>query len=404
MSRYDLEKLDNKLKIKHGFAFKGEYFANEGKYIVLTPGNFHEKGGFSREIDKDKYYNHSFSKEYLLKKGDLIFAMTEQAEGLLGSCAFIPEDDLYLHNQRLGLIEVDEKFLDKNYIYYLFKTKNVRKQIRRSSFGSKVKHTSSDRIYNIIAPIAPKNIQKKIGKFLKSLDEKIEINNEINKKLKERINLIYRYWFIQFDFPNKENLPYKSSGGKMIFNDKLNRKIPKDWIVKDLGSCCEIIKGELITKDSITDGDIKVVAAGKGFAYYHNCSNRNENIITISSSGNAGYVNFWREKIFASDCITVSGKNVTETILIFHYLKLIQKDLYRMALGSVQPHIYSSDLKPLKYLIPPSNIIRAFEEQVLSINEAIKINELENEKLAKTIDWLLPLLMKGQVNFNKNSL
>ena len=119
-------KLRNILTIKHGFPFKGEFFSNMGKYILLTPGNFYEEGGFKRDIAKDKYYIGDFPSSYIHKKGDLIVAMTEQAEGLLGSCAIVPEDNLYLHNQRLGLVKVNEKKADKIFIYYLFQLKYIR--------------------------------------------------------------------------------------------------------------------------------------------------------------------------------------------------------------------------------------------------------------------------------------
>ena len=96
----ELKPLRGKIKIKHGFAFKGEHFSEDGEYVLLTPGNFYEGGGFKRDETKDKFYIGTFPKEYILDKGDLIVAMTEQTDGLLGSCAFVPKSDLYLHNQR----------------------------------------------------------------------------------------------------------------------------------------------------------------------------------------------------------------------------------------------------------------------------------------------------------------
>ncbi len=147
MSKYKIKSLKGKISIKHGFPFKSEFFNSTGYYIVLTPGNFFEAGGFKREYGKEKFYHGEFPKEYILKTKDLIVAMTEQAEGLLGSCAFIPEDNFYLHNQRLGLITINEnEELDLCYLYYLFQTKSVREQIRLTSTGSKVKHTSPEKL------------------------------------------------------------------------------------------------------------------------------------------------------------------------------------------------------------------------------------------------------------------
>ncbi len=104
MSRWPVSSLHGKLHVKHGYPFKSEYFSDSGHYIVLTPGNFYEEGGFKRQAGKEKFYVGEIPKDYLHDKGDLIVAMTEQAVGLLGSCAVVPDANIYLHNQRLGLI------------------------------------------------------------------------------------------------------------------------------------------------------------------------------------------------------------------------------------------------------------------------------------------------------------
>ena len=99
-------KLGDFFRIKHGYAFKGEYFTNSGKYIVLTPGNFHAEGGLKLKGEKEIYYSGDFPREFILKKGDLIIAMTDlkQSAPILGSAAIIPESNIFLHNQRLGKI------------------------------------------------------------------------------------------------------------------------------------------------------------------------------------------------------------------------------------------------------------------------------------------------------------
>lgn len=126
--------LGDLLEVKHGFAFLGEHFTDEGSHIVLTPGNFFDEGGFKNKGEKEKWYSGPIPHEYVLDKGDLVIAMTEQAEGLLGSSAIIPQGDLYLHNQRLGLILIrDKKKTYKGFIYYLFNSRPVRQQIRGSA-------------------------------------------------------------------------------------------------------------------------------------------------------------------------------------------------------------------------------------------------------------------------------
>lgn len=179
MKKYKLGEL---LTVKHGWAFKGEYFAESGEQSILTPGNFYDKGGFKRNDEKERYYTGDYPKEYLSHKGDLIIAMTEQAAGLLGSTAIVPEDNRYLHNQRIGLITCNEK-IDKMFAYYLFMTKSVRDQISRTSSGTKVKHTSPEKIYDVDVTIPDVPTQKKIANLLRTIDEKISNNIAINDNL-----------------------------------------------------------------------------------------------------------------------------------------------------------------------------------------------------------------------------
>ena len=176
-------KLGECLQVKHGWAFKGEFFATRGTQCLLTPGNFYEKGGFKPNSGKERYYTGSFPREYVCHKGDLIVAMTEQVAGLLGSTAIVPEDDKYLHNQRVGLVTCNENKLHKLFAYYLFMTKSVRDQLERSSSGTKVKHTSPERIYDVIVSIPCIDEQRKIAKTLFQIDKKIENNNLVNDNL-----------------------------------------------------------------------------------------------------------------------------------------------------------------------------------------------------------------------------
>ena len=177
-----MSKLGEFIRVKHGWAFKGEFFAESGSQSILTPGNFYEKGGFKCNDGRERFYTGTYPKEYLMKKGDLIVAMTEQAAGLLGSTAIVPEDNRYLHNQRIGLITCNEK-IDKLFAYYLFMTKTVREQIALSSSGTKVKHTSPERIYDVEVTIPSINKQKRIANVLWQIDKKIENNNAINDNL-----------------------------------------------------------------------------------------------------------------------------------------------------------------------------------------------------------------------------
>ena len=137
--------------IKHGFAFKSEFFSNHGDYIMLTPGNFYESGGYRDRGEKQKYYCGEIPRDYVLEKGDMLVAMTEQAAGLLGSPILIPESDKFLHNQRLGLVIKKPGVAWTNeFFFHAFNTHKVRKEIHDSASGVKVRHTSPAKIGEVV--------------------------------------------------------------------------------------------------------------------------------------------------------------------------------------------------------------------------------------------------------------
>ena len=406
MNRYKIGQL---LTIKHGFPFKGEFFAQSGEYIILTPANFYEEGGFKYTIGKEKFYQGEFPKEYICKKDDLIVAMTQQAEGLLGSTALVPEDDKYLHNQRIGMITVNDKITDKNYVNYLFRTPFVRKQIRDTASGSKVKHTSPEKICEIEVYIPEIGVQKKIGSLLKALDSKIENNNKINAELELMAKTIYDYWFLQFEFPNEEGKPYKSSGGKMVWNEELKREIPEGWEVTTIGDVTVCHDSKRIPLTGNEREEIK------------------GNIPYYGATGIMGYVN---RPIFDGDYVLVaedgsvmnekgnpiiqrvSGKiwvnnhaHVLEPIKNYSckLLMMILKDIPVAAIktGSIQMKINQENLNKVKILDIPNEIKKQINKQFETIDKMILENNKENQELACLRDFLLPLLMNEQVGFKE---
>ncbi len=137
--------------IKHGFAFRSEHFTSEGDYVLLTPGNFYESGGYRDRGEKQKYYTGDIPRDFVLNEGDLLVAMTEQAAGLLGSPILVPESNKFLHNQRLGLVTKKPGVPWTNeFFFHVFNTEAVRKEIHGSASGVKVRHTSPTKIGEVV--------------------------------------------------------------------------------------------------------------------------------------------------------------------------------------------------------------------------------------------------------------
>jgi type I restriction enzyme S subunit len=171
------------LSLKNGYAFKSKYFVEiKTEYILATPGNFYEEGGFRHRGEKTKYYDGPVDSEFVFESGDLIIPMTEQAAGLLGSAAFVPRDqNKYLHNQRLGKLSPFSEFTTSEFIYLFFNSSFLREELARTCTGMKVRHTSPDRILSVLIPVIPPEEQVRI---VAKVDKLIALCDS----LKERLN------------------------------------------------------------------------------------------------------------------------------------------------------------------------------------------------------------------------
>lgn len=421
MSDWSLTSLKGKIHIKHGFPFKSEFFSDEEtNFVVLTPGNFYEEGGFKRQLGKEKFYTGKVPKEYLHEAGDLIVAMTEQAAGLLGSCARVPESGVYLHNQRIGLITADSNKILKNYAYHLFKTKMVREQIRVTSSGSKVKHTSPERIYEVKVPLPSVSKQRIIADLLDNLEKKIELNNRTNTELEATARTLYNYWFMQFDFPDANGKPYKTSGGKMVYNPTLKREIPEGWKAGTLEELAQIVGGSTPSTENpknfstkgtpwITPNDLsnnqgnKFISRGGQDVSSEGIKSASlkkypAGTVLLSSRAPIGYMAISKNELTTNQGFKsfIPNKGYSSEF-IYYTVKYSLKAITQYASGSTFKEISGGILKTVKVVLPSMVMSDAFTEKVKPVFNRQDFIETENGKLANLRDWLLPMLMNGQV-------
>lgn len=228
-----------------------------------------------------------------------------------------------------------------------------------------------------------------------------------NKKNEQKINYLINQNFRGEDFEVPFDLePYviKSSLVHLIdfsrpdfnkgiaTNPKRVIEVSTKWDSKKIGDIDSLVikKGSAITKKEVEDGNIPVVAGGMSLAYYHNKSNRDKNSITISASGaNAGYVNFWKESIFASDCTTINSTDDNFIFYLFNVLKGIQSDIFSLARGAAQPHVYPDDIKEIKIPLPPPEIQQKIVEACSVIDKEAEKAEKEIEKGYAKIEKLI---------------
>lgn len=232
-SSWPLVRLGDFLHVKHGFAFRGEHFGDKGDYIVLTPGNFFDEGGFKPKSGAEKYYTAQPLGEYVLGRDDLVIAMTEQVQGLLGSSALIPREGVYLHNQRIGLVELSPG-VDRRFVYYLFNTSIVRDQIQATASGSKVRHTAPARVESVQVRLPQLDTQRKVAAILSAYDNLIDNNMRRIEILEEMAQRIYREWFVELRYPGQTAEILKAKAGD----------VPKGWRVAQMREIATISRGQ----------------------------------------------------------------------------------------------------------------------------------------------------------------
>lgn len=198
-------RLGDTCKIKHGFAFKSEYFRKSGGYVLLTPGSFYESGGFRDQGEKTKYYDGPIPEGFVLQEGDFLVAMTEQAVGLLGSALVVPESNKYLHNQRLGLVEQTGRFDWSNaFFLHLFKTSSFRNAVQSSASGVKVRHTSPGKLEEIVVKFPESKLCQ--NQIAAKLDEvEAACGSNVNTYM-SKLNLLHEF---------KQSLLQKAFSGEL---------------------------------------------------------------------------------------------------------------------------------------------------------------------------------------------
>lgn len=389
-------KLGEVLDVKRGTSLSGKFYENSGKYIRLTLGNFtYPECGWKDNTSKDDlYYSGDFKNEYLLKKDDIITPLTEQVRGLLGNTARIPESDLYIQSGDIGKIIPFEKLLDKNFAYYLVSSPIVKKQLDAASQQTKIRHTSPDAIKNCIAFIPELASQKKIANLLDSLNKKISTNNCIISELESLAKTIYDYWFLQFEFPNEDGKPYKSSGGKMVWNEELKREISEKWSVKRYSDIANTTTGKEDANFATENGKYAYFTCGSNIL---KCDEYKFDGKAILIAGNGDFnVKYYDGKFNAYQRTYVLMPDEKYIGILYQASKRKIECFKKGSNGSIVKFITKGDIDNIELTIPDDD--KLFDP-FNSILNFIHHNKIENFKLASLRDFLLPMLMNGQVTF-----
>ncbi|HIF9219422.1 TPA: restriction endonuclease subunit S [Photobacterium damselae] len=325
--------------------------------------------------------------------------------------------------QRTYILTAKEGF-NIDYIYYALKLEL--KRLRERAQGSQTKFLTMPILTGIHLRDVTGDEQTEIANVLSALDKKIELNNRINIELEAMAKTLYEYWFVQFDFPDANGKPYKASGGKMVYNDTLKREIPQDWKVNKLVEITLLIRRgispkyteesgtQVLNQKCIRNQKISFEDSRRHQAIMDDNDERLlkpfdvlVNSTGVGTLGRVAYVKRLAEKKTTVDShVSIVRANPDKVCPRYLAWKLMryQPVIEAAANGSTgQVELSKSFLEDLDVIIPSGSVAKKFSEFVEPIAISVAKRESENEELVTLRDWLLPMLMNGQVTVNPSS-
>lgn len=335
-------------------------------------------------------------------KNDIIISR----EAPMGEACLVPENFKCCLGQRLVLLKVDKEKCNPHYLLYALLSPYVQAQIKRiDQTGSIVSNLNIADLKKLIIPYIKEN-QNNIAQCLEVLNNKIHNNNKINEELESIAKTIYDYWFLQFEFPNEDGKPYKSSGGKMVWNEELKREIPEGWECIQLGKLFSFIKGKIPERLSDTQEEglypyITIDVANNAKAQYCSGENMiycNGEVIMVMDGAASGDVYIGNKGILGSTFSMLKRKKTDISNALIYLILKSQSVIYKKVnTGSTIPHTNRRFIENIK--IPISKNTIDFSKVLDETYEKIIQNRRENQELISLRDFLLPLLMNGQVSF-----
>ena len=335
-------------------------------------------------ISKDIFEKYRETYSYP-KIGDILIS----AAGTLGKTVIFDGKPSYFQDSNIVWVDNDEKTVINSFLYYFYQTNPWIK-----TTGSTINRLYNNDIKNLEISFPNLIKQQSIAAVLSALDKKIALNKQINARLEQMAKTLYDYWFVQFDFPDVDGKPYKSSGGDMVFDETLKREIPKGWEVVTLKDFLTIKNGK--DHKPLSDGKYTVYGSGGAIRCVDDYLFEGESVL-IPRKGTLNNVMYIDEAFWTVDTMFYTEmKQDFFAKYVFYSIKDI--DFTKFNLGTGVPSMTSSILYSLKIIKPSNCSLKHFEDVVKPIFLKIANNEKQNHQLTQLRDFLLPMLMNGQVS------
>jgi type I restriction enzyme S subunit len=370
-------------------------------------------------FDKVRYVSENTLKTWFrahIKPNDILFVN----KGTPGRVCLVPNPVTFCAAQDMMAFRSDPEKINYKYLFAVLRSNEIQKKIENNHVGLVIPHFRKQELSSLLIPIKSKQEQKAIGELYIALSEKIELNNRINAELEAMAKTLYDYWFVQFDFPDTNGKPYKTSGGKMVWNETLKREIPEGWEKGTLNSLGEIIGGSTPPRENekyfsksgtawITPKDLslnignKFITKGEFDVTDDGIKASSLNVmpkgsILLSSRAPIGYLAISREAVTTNQGFKsfVPNKGFS-TEFVYYSVKNMIPAIENNAVGSTFKEISSATLKTIPICVPDKKVVDKYSIILKPIFERQNILEIENQKLTELRDWLLPMLMNGQV-------
>ena len=362
----------------------------------------------------ESYYN-GLNENKKAKKGDILYSVV----GSFGKPVYVDFDKQMVFQRHIAILR-PKRNVNARFIYYTMLNPQFYKLVDKLAIGCSQRTVTLDTLRNIEVNLPDKDIQDKMVGILSLIDEKIDINNNVNDNLEQQLMLLYDYWFTQFDFPDNDGKPYQTSGGKMVWNDTLKRNIPENWKVQSVISNClsSIIKPgvEIFnTKTYLATADVKGTSISTGTIVDYDGRESRANMqpsinsvwfAKMKNSIKHLYLNKEMEPIISSSILSTGFCGLQCNEISFEYIASYVSNAYfeihkdMLAHGATQEAVNNDDLAGVHIIIPEDTVLRAYHETTQAIYAQISKNVCENQELVKLRDWLLPMLMNGQATIN----
>lgn len=395
----------------------------------LEPGEnrfFYITVQFLKDGHLEKFYIENPPKSTICFEDDLIIVRT-------GSTGQVLTGITGCFHNNFFKVNYNKELLNHKYLYYCLTSKEKQKEMLKRAGITTIPDLNHFMFLDIKIPYHNLPTQQKIAAVLSALDDKIEVNNKINAELEAMAKTLYDYWFVQFEFPNAEGKPYKSSGGKMVYNSTLKREIPEGWEVSVFNNWIEKTKTGDWGKEEIEGNYIARVYCvrgadinglnGKGevkapqrYILNNNLSKKlEENDFIIEISGGSptqstarialltkeSFDRFDTDVVCSNFCKAVTLKN---SLYAYNFQQEWQRLYdagvffgYEGKTSGIKNFLFDSFMESYHIVKPEENIVKQYQLIAKDLEKKRQINLKQNQELAQLRDWLLPMLMNGQV-------